>query len=401
MAKKSSGPKTQKLSVWGVLVILIIIAYMVWRPDAESVPPTITDSAPSQPQQVEKLPAWLTVYFTNPNPPDDLNNGVDQKIVPLIESATESIDVASFDLNLPSVIDALVKAKERGVEVRVVYDGENGSLVLDADKSPTQKDYNGIKIFKAAKIPVVDGGRSNGLMHNKMIIVDGKTLVMGSWNMSYNDTYRNNNNILVITESRLIANYQNKFNEMFVDKLFGTHSETGALVPELTVDGVKVENYFSPRDEVMQKLVSYVQNAQKSVRFIAFTYTHRDLAEAMVERYKAGVDVAGIIENRAATQGALVPLFCAGVPVKVDGNKYTMHHKIIIIDESIVITGSFNFTATADESNDDNLIVIHSPALARLYLEEYDRVNALAQAPDPNDEDFKKAAADKWPTYCK
>jgi phosphatidylserine/phosphatidylglycerophosphate/cardiolipin synthase-like enzyme len=102
----------------------------------------------------------------------------------------------------------------------------------------------------------------------------------------------------------------------------------------------------------------------------------------MIQRYQAGVDVKGVIENRGASNGALVPLFCANVPVLVDGNKYTMHHKVIVIDESIVITGSFNFTKSADNENDDNVIVIHSPVLAQLYLQEFDRVNSIAQPPN-------------------
>ena len=81
--------------------------------------------------------------------------------------------------------------------------------------------------MKDAGILLVDGGRSNGLMHDKIIIIDRRILFMGSWNMSYNDTFRNNNNLLEITNATLVANYQAKFNELFVDKNFGTHAEIG------------------------------------------------------------------------------------------------------------------------------------------------------------------------------
>ena len=149
------------------------------------------------------------------------------------------------------------------------------------------------------------------------------------------------------------------------------------------------------KPQVMEKLVSVVGSARTSIRFLAFTYTHQDLAEAMIARHSAGVDVAGIFENRASTQGAMVPLYCAGVPVKVDGNRYTMHHKVIIIDERIVITGSFNFTVSADDSNDDNLLVISSPALAQLYLQEYQRLDSIAEPPDTTSDNFKEAQAEK------
>ena len=116
-----------------------------------------------------------------------------------------------------------------------------------------------------------------------------------------------------------------------------------------------------------------------------FTFTDKDLADAIIDRNRAGVDVMGVIENRGASQGSLVPLACAKVPVKVDGNKYTMHHKVIVIDNSIVVTGSYNFTNSADMENDDNVIIIYSSAIAQQYLDEFDRVNSISKDPNSNE----------------
>jgi phosphatidylserine/phosphatidylglycerophosphate/cardiolipin synthase-like enzyme len=400
------NPQAVQLTTGGFIFLLVAIA-IAWlipgKPSGQTtpLPPTPTPPPVVITPVLDSLPSWLTVYFTNPNPPDDINHGVDQYIIPLIENATRSVDVASLDLNLPSLVDALVRAKARGVEVRVLYDGENGVQKLEAGRSPTGKTYDAVEILQAAGIPLVNGGRSNGLMHDKFLVIDGQSLVTGSWNYSYNDTYRNNNNILVITDLTLIANYQAKFNELFAKKDFGTPSHLGAQVPVINIVGVNVANYFSPEDQVMDKLVALVGGARSSIDFMTFTYTHPDLVKAMVERHNAGLYVQGIFENRGATQGAMVPLYCAGVPVKVDGNKYTMHHKVIVIDKSIVITGSFNFTDTADTVNDDNLIVIHSPALAQLYLKEYERLNASAQPPKYSEEFLKAAQQEKWAAYCK
>jgi len=418
MSRKSNR---QGMTIGGVLIALLLLIGAMFFPNLNNAgtdtpePPTaiVNQPAPQAPTEAAppgsadtvtpvptepQLPAWLTVYFTNPNPPDDVNNGIDRFIVPLLDGATTSINIVSFDFNLPSVVNALIRARARNVEVRLVVDmptkeGESGGeqfLAVDrytgwdtAYLTHDNKDWDILKILSDAGIGAVNGGRSNGLMHNKMIIIDGRTLVMGSWNMSYNDTYRNNNNVLVITAPDLIANYQAKFNELYVDQRFGTHAEIGAQNPVLTIDGVSVANYFSPVDHVMDKLVALVGVAQHSVRFIIFTYTDKNLSAAMIARYQAGVDVQGIIENRGASQGALVPLFCAKVPVRTDGNKYTMHHKVIVIDEHIVITGSFNFTNTADTANDDNVLIIDDPVLAKLYLDEFDRLNSIAKDPDP------------------
>jgi phosphatidylserine/phosphatidylglycerophosphate/cardiolipin synthase-like enzyme len=348
--------------------------------------PTLPSAAPTTAAPAsDALPAWLQVYFSDPVPPDQVDNGIDKVAVQLVDQAVQTVDVTSFDFTLPSFTNALVAAANRGVRVRVVLDEVNGSQTLLASESPTHKPFDALKTLAGAKIKVVDGGRSNGLMHNKMIIVDGKTLIMGSWNMSYNDTFRNDNNMLVITDSQLIANYQAKFDELYVDKHFGTKAVVQALKPELTLDGVQVENYFSPPDHVMDKLVAYVKAAKTTVRFMIFTYTDARLSSAMIERLNAGVKVEGVIENRGASQGVLPALFCANLPVKTDGNKYTMHHKVIIIDDNTVITGSFNFTVTADKANDDNILVIHSPAVAALYLKEFNRVYGMGNTPNPAD----------------
>ena len=390
----------QSLTGIGVIVIILLAIYQ-FLSGGSNISTTVTATAqlPSGPTSVVatavpgnpsnpgngQTSAWLTVYFTNPNPPDQINSGIDQFVVPEINKAQKSIDVTTFDLTLPSFVDAVAAATQRGVQVRIVYDGKNGSQTLVAGQSPTGQDYNPIPILQKAGVQLVNGGRSNGLMHDKIIIIDGRVLFMGSWNMSYNDTFRNNNNLLQITDPTLIANYQAKFNELFVDKQFGTHATVGAQKSQLNIGGTQVLNYFSPVDNVMDKLVALVNGAQHSVRFMIFTYTDQDLANAMISRYQAGVDVAGVIENRGASQGALVPLACAKVPVKVDGNKYTMHHKVIVIDNSIVVTGSFNFTKSADTANDDNVLVIYDPTVAKQYLDEFDRINTLAKDPDPTD----------------
>lgn len=385
--------KKNKSTINAVLTVLIL-AILWWinsnptlltlpSPDSTALPMTSATSAPSVPATagpVGSLPAWLNIYFSDPNPPDNIGKGIDQYVQQAIDAATTSIDVTSFDLNLPSLMNALINAQKRGVKVRVVYDSENGNNDLENELT-NNKAYDAIKTLSAAKIPLADGGRSNGLMHNKMVIIDGKLLFMGSWNLSYNDSYRNNNNLLRITDPKIIANYQAKFNESFVKKLFGAKAEVKVPYPTMAIDGVKVENYFSPEDEVMAKLVTLVGSAKKSIHFIAFTYTHADLSSAMIARAKAGVQVAGVIENRGASQGALVPLFCAKLPVKTDGNKYTMHHKVIIIDGEIVITGSYNFTKSADDSNDDNVLIIHSPAVAALYEQEYQKLYAIGETP--------------------
>jgi phosphatidylserine/phosphatidylglycerophosphate/cardiolipin synthase-like enzyme len=346
------------------------------RPTATATP-AATAVAVGLPIDAGNVLPWLSVYFTNPDPPDQVNSGVDREIVPLINAARRRIDAAFFDFNLPSVVNALIGAHRRGVQVRLVLDVQNGSQNVPAARG--RDPFDALEALKAANLPFVDGGRSNGLMHEKLLIIDGTVLFVGSWNASWNDTFRNNNNILRITNQRLIANYQRVFDNMYENQLFGRRRPEGAQTPRLTVDGVVVENYFAPPDGVMAKIVAEVRAARRSVRFMTFTFTHPDLSAALLERKAAGVTVEGVFENRGASQGAYPTLFCSGARVKVDGNPYTMHHKVFIIDDRTVITGSFNHTRAADTINDESILIIRNSQVAALYKQEFDRVFRLGR----------------------
>ncbi len=373
--KKSSS----KILIPVLLSLALALAFFFW-PDLHLMLSSLPAPTPTSIADPGQLPPWLSIYFTDPNPPDNLGHGIDQYVVAAIDGAIKTVDVASFDLNLPSVVDALARASQRGVSVNVVYDGVNGNLSLDNAATGNQP-FDALHALDDAAVGLVNAGRSAGLMHDKFIIVDGKTLFTGSWNLSYNDTYRNNNNVLEIAAPVLVANYQAKFNELYEDRRFGSWAQVKVPNPIVTIGGAQVETYMAPEDHVMDRLISLVAGAQKSVHFMAYTFTHEDLAKAMIGRSQAKIDVQGVIEEHNAEQGTLADLYCGKVPVRTDGNPYNMHHKVIIIDAETVITGSFNFTWSADTENDENVLVIHDPAAAAWYEREYQRIYQAGKAP--------------------
>ena len=120
---------------------------------------------------------------------------------------------------------------------------------------------------------------------------------------------------------------------------------------------------------------------------MAFSFTDFPLANAMIERARSGVDVAGVFEKFGSdTDSAeLKTLSCGGIPVRRDGNPGFLHHKVIVIDERIVITGSMNFSTNAEISNDENLIILDHPEIARAYLQEFERVWNQATEPQPGE----------------
>lgn len=306
----------------------------------------------------------IRIYFTEPG---SRGAGMDARLVEQIDNAGESIRAAVLALDLESVADALIRAKARGVTVQVVIDSD-------------YREEAALLAAKQAGIPVVEDGRK-AFMHNKFVIIDDGLVVTGSWNLTNSETFRNNNNILFITSRELAASYTAEFNEMFHGEQFGAESPSETPNPVVMVDGVRIEVYFSPEDDVYSRLLPVVQGAQESIHFLVFAFTYDDLAQIMVDKKQAGLTVRGVFERRNVDAAGSVYSFLrrGEVDVLIDGNPYNLHHKVIIVDEKIVITGSFNFTKAAQTSNDENLLILHSPEIARLYLAEFEKVYQQAQ----------------------
>jgi phosphatidylserine/phosphatidylglycerophosphate/cardiolipin synthase-like enzyme len=183
--------------------------------------------------------------------------------------------------------------------------------------------------------------------------------------------------------SRQIAvDYTNEFEQMF-DGRFGTGKRSATPYPRLRVGQANLEVYFSPEDGVAKYVLQRLAAAKRSIHFMTFSYTSSAIADAMVAKVKAGVSVRGVFEsqNAGGTGSVFGRLRGGGVDVLEDGNCYILHHKVIVIDECTVITGSYNFTNSAEKDNDENLVMVDGPNLARAYLDEFERVYAQAQSP--------------------
>jgi phosphatidylserine/phosphatidylglycerophosphate/cardiolipin synthase-like enzyme len=323
---------------------------------------------------------WWQVYFTDPatiNNPADLTGSIVEKLVEQINGAQNSIHIAAFEFNLTPVAEALIAADGRGVEVRWVADDEFG---LEADG---EADHGQFAMLQDAGIEVRDDGRS-ALMHNKFIIFDGQVVWTGSTNLTRNDNFRNNNNVLVLRSQRVAQMYEAEFREMWEEARFGPRSPSTLDEQATTIDGTPVRVIFAAEDEALDEIIPLVEGAEESIHFMAFSFTNAELGAAMLERAEAGVEVQGIFELRGSQTefSRLRPLYCADVAVRQDGNPGTFHHKVIVIDGKTVITGSLNFSDNANDSNDENVVVVTNPEIAAHYLQEFER--RWAEAFDPN-----------------
>jgi len=219
-------------------------------------------------------------------------------------------------------------------------------------------------------------------MHDDFVILDGATVWTGSWPYSETGTYKNNDNALVFNSAEIAAAYQDKFDGMFVHKEFGTRA-LASKANLFTVAGIPVEIYFSPADNVLPHLLDYISSAKSSIRILAFTFTNEELETAIVRQKmnQQGINVQGIFETRGSDFGLFNAFYCGKADVRLDANPYSMHHKVIIIDNAVVITGSLNFTNSAFEANDENIVIVNDPRLAEAYNQEFDRLWAITSLP--------------------
>jgi len=275
-----------------------------------------------------------------------------------------SVAGAFFEIGSTRVASAFIRAHKRGVKVRLVTDDSN-------------RKKDGLRMVLAAGIPVVYDNK-RGLMHDKFAIVDGKYIWTGSYNITDNCAFKNNNNAILIGSIDLSAIFTAEFEEMFTYNVFENRKELAPL-PALNnryyvkIGDTNINAYFSPDNDVEDIIVKRVRKARKSIYFMAFSFTSDPIGEAMIEQSKKGVSVSGIFEKRGSNtrESEYVKFLTEGIPVKLDRNRKNLHHKVIIIDEEIVITGSYNFSRNASKKNDENILIIENQEIAKKFLAEF------------------------------
>jgi phosphatidylserine/phosphatidylglycerophosphate/cardiolipin synthase-like enzyme len=349
--------------LWFAVALLVILAI------ALALAVLYATRPPPPPPEPAAVSSWYRLHFTTPTYPDRPENhrgGIDERLVAFVDSAQRSVDAAVYDFDLQNVATALVRAKQRGVQVRFVTDTDTWT----STNSDVQAAW---RILKQAEIPVADD-QKGAIMHHKFMVVDGQRVWTGSWNWTIGDTYRLNNHAVEIDSADLAANYAAEFERMFVQRQFGGAKRAGSSSPRLA--NLPIESYFAPKDAITQRIVDRLSAATASVSFLAFSFTEDKIGDAMIARHAAGVPVRGVFETTGSQTrfSELGRLRQAGLEVYPDGNPYAMHHKLIVIDGRTAIFGSFNFSSNAAEDNDENILFVDDATLAQAFLGEVDRV---------------------------
>jgi len=129
-------------------------------------------------------------------------------------------------------------------------------------------------------------------------------------------------------------------------------------------DGIYV--YFTPGNKATSAIVEQVHQARNLLHIQAYMFTSPPIAEAVVAAHKRGVQIIAVLDpsQQSDLYHAATFLYNAGIPVYIDRQHKLAHNKIMLIDGRVIITGSFNFTKAAEQSNAENLLILVDKAEA-------------------------------------
>ena len=156
--------------------------------------------------------------------------------------------------------------------------------------------------------------------------------------------------------------------EAIVKILHSADSQSGASAHS--------QAFFSPGDDCVRSITGLLNRAKHSIDICVFTITDDRISDAIVAASKRGVAMRVITDDeKAEDRGSDIQRFTqAGIEVAFDHTRHHMHNKFALFDQSITLTGSYNWTRSAAEQNEENILVTHDPRIAARFQQEFDRL---------------------------
>ncbi len=436
----------------------------------------------------------INVYFNRQAIPAGATTGneanynvnLEDKLTERIATATATIDLATYELELPDVVNELIDRADNGVQVRIIADAkdplnedtsedasykqarvyyekilrgadntlntsDDGHIFADsaifAVEDSTYRTNNGlpsspsdlpsvtVKVGTATKsgylladgeLKDTSGGLNNyyswgDQMHNKFVVVDGTWVWTGSWNFTINDTFGSeanrtanirsghSNHGIEIRSADLAAEYTGEFEEMW-----GSSTDTPDIedsnfhgrkadntTHQVYVGGKLVEVHFSPSEGALARVNEAVdEDADESAHFCIYAFSDQTLTDNLKLKWEGsttestgtltGFTLQGVMDSGFWNQYWSASLDMTGVDgtpdqsnkwnnkalVGFDGEDKLLHHKYMIVDhdtesDPFVVTGSMNWSANGEDTNDENTLIIHDADIANQFYQEF------------------------------
>lgn len=274
-------------------------------------------------------------------------------VLKAIEESKSSIHLSIYSLTDEILISALNKKAKDGISITVIHDPSTPREGIE-------------KLSNIKCIPY----KTRGLMHQKILIIDRKKIFIGSANFT-TESLRLHDNLIIQFISQELS-----------DLIL---SEEVKVCP---INGQEVEFWPLPKKskEGAKKVISMIENAQRSLKVAMYTWTHPQITESIIAAKKRGIKVEVILDrNQALGAGKKITqqLIKNGINIWIGPSHKMMHHKFMIIDDQTFVSGSANWTQAAFSRNEECFVIIYEITLHQkqklLQLWKYTRILSTEQ----------------------
>ncbi|MEP3245988.1 MAG: phospholipase D-like domain-containing protein [Sneathiella sp.] len=296
--------------------------------------------------------------------PDDL----EKTIVEFINKAQKRLEIAVQELESVPIAEAIIEARKRKVLVKLVI--EQSYLKSDRAKAnpwlPGGEKEENRSIHDAilrSNIDVkVDYNAS--IFHQKFMVRDRDAVLTGSTNFTPTGTHKNLNHLVVINDALVAKIYAREFKEISQGH-FGKLNEGHDKAPdEVTVSNVPIKVLFAPDHNPEMEIMKQMMKARKRIDFAIFTFSKSSgIDDTMLRLLDFGMPIRGAFDGQSGGQvwSPLKDIAAKGGDMHTVSRTSTLgklHHKLMVLDDEVVIAGSFNYTGPANQLNDENIIIL-------------------------------------------
>jgi len=318
------------------------------------------------------------------------NDRIPVALASAIDRTEKTLLLALYDLRLPEVTRALLRAKQRGVEIRLIYDeghtkSSSGAPEIMAGPSA---EYQAL-IAAGVPVRLLNGAGSFGIMHHKYAVFDGRLLMTGSFNWTPSADDRHFENALFKTDAALIEGFTRNWEWMWNSSRPIGAPPADRVRPVVFAGGRYPRYAFSPKGGVEALLLDAITRSKRTVDIAMFSFYSQPVADALVAARARGVVVRVAADSvQARRSQAMRALADAGVSVRLSagrGGQGLMHHKYALFDGELLITGSYNFSTNAQQNNFENNLFTAAKSEVAAFGGEFSVIWDQARAPVAGD----------------
>lgn len=296
--------------------------------------------------------------------PDNLED----VIVKFIDKAKKRLQIAVQELENRSIAEAIIRARGRKVLVKLVLEQDylKSNRAVSDPWNPGGNNEANRQIQDALLRSRIDVkcDYNTSIFHQKFIVRDGTSVLTGSTNFTPTGTDDNLNHIVVVHDEKIAKIYSREFREIQQGH-FGKRNEGHDKAPtDVIVSNVPVRVLFAPDHNPEMEIMKQMMKARKRIDFAIFTYAQSSgIDDTMLRLLEFGMPIRGAFDGKQGAQdwAAIPALKKKGAKlfaVKQSDTVRKLHHKLMVLDDQVVIAGSFNYTGPANRLNDENIIIL-------------------------------------------